>query len=819
MANSSDEDISLASQFALAVPERKAAAKARQMFSTLPAEGPKRNATLFADESDEEYDEEEEEEEDDPMVIQPEDVVNYDNKRDKNRRVRPPKEKKQDNLSGPYRAMPLDEPYRTEISIGDLQNFLEEKPAGIDLYPPYQRDAVWREDRMAGLIHSIWNRYYIPPLVFNKIIREGQATPTLICVDGKQRLTSIMSFLQGLVPLKDDNNVRWIYTENDTAKKTWQVVDEEFKTTFLNVKMHAVIYDDMEASQELQLFSKIQLGMALTAEEQLSACQTPWTRYYEDLMKAFWFTPIGTKNKPPGSAEGEGILELILPGLNSRNKAYMSMAQILFNVKSSPKDAKIFTSIKMRNELEILTDDVIKRNIRHMKQSLTTLCNLVRLNSDELGYHPLFHHVSPVEFEWIVFIIQKGNQLSADYEQLLEVIKFFREHMEKAHRREKKKNSSVYDSARKWLMNYDWNSCKGLFDVDGKPTDKNAPPLVVKKTVAASQKRIAPASTSGQAGPATKKSRVAVNSAQPSETLPTASAPPSEASSRRPSSTFRPLDISPGGVASQTAPNDEASTSASIGTALAPTIKTLDSTETSSTPPGLSSLSPKHTHDAPTAPVSNGVSHTNGSTSISLPSAPIVAEQKDRKPTQTDLARAGQMPRPKPPSRLPSTSTSSSRSAPAASKSEIAVRDAAVRRDSVGKEPPSRTQLSAAAIAEQKRAQDWKNLRYNTSANHEPGAHSDNQRSSSWQSSANSEPVRDPRPRPGGGRSPLYDERRPSNSSSYQSNGSSYSSYSQPRQNSYHQAQTVKYGTTGGQSSGSGWKPQPYWSNNGYSRR
>lgn len=73
----------------------------------------------------------------------------------------------------------------------------------MKLDPEYQRDVVWDEARSSGLIASVLQGYFIPPIIFNvnteiDIGAHGMSRTERhyrICVDGKQRLTSIGKFM------------------------------------------------------------------------------------------------------------------------------------------------------------------------------------------------------------------------------------------------------------------------------------------------------------------------------------------------------------------------------------------------------------------------------------------------------------------------------------------------------------------------------------------------------------------------------------------------------------------------------------------------
>ena len=105
----------------------------------------------------------------------------------------------------------------------------------IDLDPEYQRgplfllfclvrahsghtDIVWPEAKQVGLIDSIFRNFYIPPVIFctpihpiplfkslmfslsfSAVNAHDDGSEQRVCIDGKQRLTSIYRFMLGLV--------------------------------------------------------------------------------------------------------------------------------------------------------------------------------------------------------------------------------------------------------------------------------------------------------------------------------------------------------------------------------------------------------------------------------------------------------------------------------------------------------------------------------------------------------------------------------------------------------------------------------------------
>jgi uncharacterized protein with ParB-like and HNH nuclease domain len=60
---------------------------------------------------------------------------------------------------------------------------------------------------------QVKENFYIPPIILNKKPRPNpDATAqqyALVCVDGKQRLSSVMAFVKGLIPCHDHRGEKW----------------------------------------------------------------------------------------------------------------------------------------------------------------------------------------------------------------------------------------------------------------------------------------------------------------------------------------------------------------------------------------------------------------------------------------------------------------------------------------------------------------------------------------------------------------------------------------------------------------------------------
>ncbi len=96
----------------------------------------------------------------------------------------------------------------------------------LDLEPPYQRRSVWNQAYRDYYIDTILLGYPSPALfLFERISPDGQAT--YFVVDGKQRLSTIFSFLRNEFPVHDQatkNALRGVYFRDlpdDIKREVW----------------------------------------------------------------------------------------------------------------------------------------------------------------------------------------------------------------------------------------------------------------------------------------------------------------------------------------------------------------------------------------------------------------------------------------------------------------------------------------------------------------------------------------------------------------------------------------------------------------------
>lgn len=157
--------------------------------------------------------------------------------------------------------------------------FLQLKNNVIDLNSTYQRENVWLYKNRRLFIDSI-----IKGIVPNNIIINKDTNidgPNNVCIDGKQRLTSILEFMNNQYPVPisnelvfyekikkdfDRKNIEKIYRNYNFRNMTTKERNE-FGDTTLSIS----VYTNLSYPDQSEIFERIQNGMTLTTGEKITS--------------------------------------------------------------------------------------------------------------------------------------------------------------------------------------------------------------------------------------------------------------------------------------------------------------------------------------------------------------------------------------------------------------------------------------------------------------------------------------------------------------------------------------------------------------------
>ncbi|KDQ10126.1 hypothetical protein BOTBODRAFT_190726 [Botryobasidium botryosum FD-172 SS1] len=211
----------------------------------------------------------------------------------------------------------LKPPHTIQYSAESLYDMIHE--GDIDLDPEYQRDVVWTEPKQIKLIDSMLRNFYMPPVIF-RVVDVGDGNEKRICIDGKQRLTSIQRFMDGLIPHVDSITKKKYYFKGEGSGR--QLLPPSYIKQLKHKQVVCIEYRELPDHYEREIFQRVQLGMALTPAERAQAISAPWADYIHDLLKHFF--------------EGNNNLNDNVDWVSDRGKAFAVCSQMAFAIEKLP---------------------------------------------------------------------------------------------------------------------------------------------------------------------------------------------------------------------------------------------------------------------------------------------------------------------------------------------------------------------------------------------------------------------------------------------------------------------------------------------------
>lgn len=149
----------------------------------------------------------------------------------------------------------------TKFSIASIRDLF--KLGNFDLDPPYQRRSVWSVSFKQYFVDSILRNFPVPPMfVTEDVMPDGRVIYRV--VDGKQRLTSVLEFLDDIFTLGD---------KSDPAlqKKYYSQLESDVKKHFLSYRLNfeSLNLDDGDTITIEEIYDRFNRNVARLNDQEL----------------------------------------------------------------------------------------------------------------------------------------------------------------------------------------------------------------------------------------------------------------------------------------------------------------------------------------------------------------------------------------------------------------------------------------------------------------------------------------------------------------------------------------------------------------------
>jgi len=151
----------------------------------------------------------------------------------------------------------------------------------VDLRPSYQREYVWTVRTASKLIESLLLNIPVPTMFFHEV-KSGK----LEVVDGKQRLTSIWSFVQNEFPGGQAFKLSGLEVYHELNGKTFDELNETFQEIIFDYPLNVhTISKTSQPDFVFEVFERLNMGATQLNEQELRNCiyQGAYTDLLEEL--------------------------------------------------------------------------------------------------------------------------------------------------------------------------------------------------------------------------------------------------------------------------------------------------------------------------------------------------------------------------------------------------------------------------------------------------------------------------------------------------------------------------------------------------------
>ena len=163
-------------------------------------------------------------------------------------------------------------------------------------HPIQRQSSQWNNLQQSLLVHSILANFPVPAVYVekcdsNETDEKGKPVFKYSVLDGKQRMTTIFSFIDGEYALNEETPAVEIEgTRYELANKTFEELDEDVKQELLRFKFQIFAFEECDDDMIEEIFFRLNNSTPLTKPQKSKPLMgTTNARFIDDILKGTFF--------------------------------------------------------------------------------------------------------------------------------------------------------------------------------------------------------------------------------------------------------------------------------------------------------------------------------------------------------------------------------------------------------------------------------------------------------------------------------------------------------------------------------------------------
>lgn len=211
-----------------------------------------------------------------------------------------------------------------------ISEFYENDTAGkYDYNTVYQRDKVWSEEKKSFLIDSILKNYPIPPIFLRMKIDPETGLTKYEVIDGKQRLTTIIDFIEGRVCLPDDfgdDKIGNSLINGASFADLSKPENDKYKKQFWRYRIPVIFIETEDNELVKNVFDRLNRNGEPLVPQELRHAQYGETKFYEQITQLLqnhkWKKIFNTVLETERMEDAEFVSEMLFVLLEKKISSY-----------------------------------------------------------------------------------------------------------------------------------------------------------------------------------------------------------------------------------------------------------------------------------------------------------------------------------------------------------------------------------------------------------------------------------------------------------------------------------------------------------------